>query len=36
VGAALDGERVWALEDCMHVPGALERFLLRRGERVGA
>ncbi len=23
---ALDGERVWALEDCRHVSGALERF----------
>ena len=22
----LDGERVWALEDCRHVSGALERF----------
>src|SRR5918912_1336637 len=30
----LDGERVWALEDCRHVSGALERFLLGRGERV--
>jgi transposase len=29
-----DGERVWALEDCRHVSGALERFLIRRGERV--
>ena len=28
------GERVWAIEDCRHVSGALERFLLRRGERV--
>jgi transposase len=28
------GERVWALEDCRHVSGALERFLLARGERV--
>ena len=27
-------ERVWALEDCRHVSGALERFLLARGERV--
>jgi transposase len=26
--------RVWAIEDCRHVSGALERFLLRRGERV--
>src|SRR5512133_2559805 len=30
----LDAERVWALEDCRHVSGALERFLLRRGEQV--
>src|SRR3954453_17496065 len=26
-------ERVWALEDCRHVSGSLERFLLKRGER---
>jgi transposase len=25
---------VWALEDCRHVSGALERFLISRGERV--
>ena len=31
---ASGGERVWALEDCRHVSGALERFLLARGERV--
>src|SRR5213592_2086969 len=30
----LGAERVWAIEDCRHVSGALERFLLRRGERV--
>jgi transposase len=30
----LGSERVWALEDCRHVSGALERFLLARGERV--
>lgn len=30
----LDGERLWALEDCRHVSGSLERFLLARGERV--
>jgi transposase len=30
----LDGERVWALEDCRHVSGTLERFLIARGERV--
>ncbi len=28
------GERVWALEDCRHVSGAIERFLLARGEQV--
>ena len=31
---ALDGERVWALEDCRHVSGSFERFLIERGERV--
>jgi transposase len=31
---ALDEERVWALEDCRHVSGAFERFLLVNGERV--
>ncbi len=31
---ALDGERLFALEDCRHVSGSLERFLLARGERV--
>jgi transposase len=30
----LDRERMWALEDCRHVSGALERFLIGRGERV--
>lgn len=30
----LDRERVWAIEDCRHVSGKLERFLLGRGERV--
>lgn len=30
----LDCERVWAIEDCRHVSGKLERFLLARGERV--
>jgi transposase len=30
----LDRERVWALEDCRHVSGAFERFLVARGERV--
>ena len=30
----LDGERVWAIEDCRHVSGAFERFLIARGERI--
>lgn len=30
----LDVDRVWAIEDCRHVSGKLERFLLARGERV--
>jgi transposase len=30
----LAGERVWAIEDCRHVSGHLERFLIGRGERV--
>jgi transposase len=30
----LGPERVWALEDCRHVSGSLERFLIERGERV--
>src|SRR5215211_2439661 len=30
----LEGERVWALEDCRHVAGSFERFLIARGERV--
>ena len=30
----LDRERVWAIEDCRHVSGALERFLIARGERI--
>jgi transposase len=30
----LDDNRVWALEDCRHVSGSLERFLIERGERV--
>src|SRR4051794_23595246 len=30
----LEEQRVWAIEDCRHVSGALERFLLVRGERV--
>lgn len=31
---ALDPERLFALEDCRHVSGSLERFLISRGERV--
>jgi transposase len=27
---SLDGERVWAIEDCRHVSGGLERFLRAR------
>src|SRR4051794_3532655 len=30
----LGSERVWALEDCRHVSGSFERFLIERGERV--
>jgi transposase len=30
----LGGERAWALEDCRHVSGSFERFLIERGERV--
>ena len=32
--AELDSERVWALEDCRHVSGRLERGLLASGDRV--
>lgn len=31
---SLDGERVWAIEDCRHVSGRLERALVGAGERV--
>ena len=30
----LDTERVWTLEDCRHVSGGMERFLIARGDRV--
>jgi transposase len=30
----LEAERVWAIEDCRHVSGSFERFLIGRGERV--
>jgi transposase len=33
-GRGLGERRVWAIEDCRHVSGVLERFLLARGERV--
>ena len=32
--ATLDSERVWAVEDCRHVSGRLERELLASGDRV--
>jgi len=31
---SLGEDRVWAIEDCRHVSGGLERFLLVCGERV--
>jgi len=34
VAAALGDERVWAIEDCRHVSGRLERALVAAGERV--
>lgn len=33
-GRELDLERIWAIEDCRHVSGSLERFLVASGERV--
>lgn len=30
----LEKERIWALEDCRHVSGSFERFLVASGERV--
>jgi transposase len=33
-GRKLDPERVWAIEDCRHVSGSFERFLIASGERV--
>ena len=33
-GRGLDPERIWAIEDCRHVSGSLERFLVDAGERV--
>jgi transposase len=31
---SLDSERIWAIEDCRHVSGGLERSLVASGERV--
>jgi len=31
---SLDDDRVWAIEDCRHVSGGLERFLVGAGEKV--
>jgi len=33
-GRRLEEERIWALEDCRHVSGSFERFLVASGERV--
>jgi transposase len=33
-GRGLDKERIWAIEDCRHVSGSFERFLVASGERV--
>jgi transposase len=33
-GRSSDEERIWAIEDCRHVSGSLERFLVAAGERV--
>jgi transposase len=33
-GGELEGERVWAVEDCRHVSGRLERGLVASGDRV--
>jgi transposase len=33
-GRELDPERIWAIEDCRHVSGSFERFLVAHGERV--
>ena len=33
-GRHLGAERIWAIEDCRHVSGRLERFLLAGGERI--
>lgn len=33
-GRSLDEERIWAIEDCRHVSGSFERFLIASGEQV--
>ena len=33
-GRSLDSDRIWAIEDCRHVSGSFERYLVARGERV--
>jgi transposase len=33
-GRGLEEERIWALEDCRHVSGSFERFLVAAGEKV--
>lgn len=33
-GRGLGPERIWAIEDCRHVSGSFERFLVAEGERV--
>jgi len=33
-GRELDQERIWAIEDCRHVSGSFERFLIAVGEHV--
>jgi transposase len=34
LGRDLEQERIWAIEDCRHVSGSLERFLVASGEQV--
>jgi transposase len=33
-GRGLDEKRIWAIEDCRHVSGSFERFLVQSGEKV--
>ncbi len=35
-GRSLDCERIWALEDCRHVSGSFERFLMAKESRSSA